>query len=169
MVTKGIITESIGKSQVRVRIPIYDKAGTAVDATPDSELSIAAICTLPGNYPNYSIGDVVVVAFEQDIFTQPVIIGLLYTDTPSSVFTDLNVGTINISEAARLPQDTSIGDTTAADLSNISNTRGNLQNQIDDLLAKCSESYVTVFTPDEETHNLTISVQRLTPDSEGDH
>lgn len=134
MVTKGIITELVGSTQAKVRIPIYDRASSALDATPDSELSKAIICTFPGATPNYSVGDVVIVAFEQNIYTEPVIIGLLFTNAERKTFTDLNVGKLGVFTSARLPKNTYVGTTTPFDLQNLAGTRGNIQNQIDTLV-----------------------------------
>lgn len=106
MVTKGIITELVGLTQAKVRIPIFDKSKAALDGTPDSELSTAIMCAYPGEHPNYSVGDVVVVAFEQDIFTSPVIVGLLYTATQNSSFTDITAGKLEATLSAQLPADT---------------------------------------------------------------
>ena len=135
MVTKGIITELVGTTQAKVRIPLYDKASSAVDATPDSELSVAIMCTFPGGAPNYSVGDVVIIAFEQDIYDEPVIIGLLFTGNLDKTFTDMNIGRLTVNNSARLPHDTYIGTISPFDIQNLAGTRGNLQNQIDDLTA----------------------------------
>ena len=89
MVTKGIITEIINKYQARVRIPIYNKAEESPTATPNNELSIGPVCTLSGISPNISVGDVVIVAFEQDVFTEPIILGLLYMEDSSKGFSDI--------------------------------------------------------------------------------
>lgn len=151
MVTKGIITELVGTTQARVRIPIYDKAKTAIDATPDSELSTAAICTFPGGSPSYSVGDVVIIGFEQDIFTKPIIIGQLYTPTSPQSFSSVQVNKLSVISAASLPKNTLIGGEAIATISYVD--------------AAVSEGgggggdTVITFTPDGVTHNLIISEQ----------
>ena len=154
MVTKGIITELIGKTQAKVRIPIYDKSSAALDGTPDSELSSAIMCTFPGGSPNYSVGDIVIVGFEQDIYTQPVIIGLLFTGTESKTLTDMHVGKLKVNVAAQLPSNTYIGTISPFDLQNLAGPRGNLQNQIDNLTYKTAESKGWSYYIDAENRNL---------------
>lgn len=148
MVTKGIITELVGKTQAKVRIPIYDKAKTAIDATPDSELSTAAICTFPGSSPSYNVGDVVIIGFEQDIFTKPIILGQLYVSASSQSFTSMQVNKLSVITAASLPKNTLIGGETIATVE-----------YVDSAVSSVSEDTVVTFTPDGVTHNLIISEQ----------
>lgn len=151
MVTKGIITELVGTTQAKVRIPIYDKAKTAIDATPDSELSTAVICTFPGGSPSYNVGDVVIIGFEQDIFTKPVILGQLYVSTSSQSFTSMQVNKLSVITAASLPKNTLIGGEAIATV-----------NYVDSVVSGGGGGggdTVITFTPDGVTHNLIISEQ----------
>ena len=139
MVTKGIITEIISKYQARVRIPIYNKAEESPTATPNEELSIGPVNTLPGINPNISVGDVVIIAFEQDIYTDPVILGLLYTENSSRGFSDVKAGELSVISEAILPSKTTIGSVKGDQIASLENVKGNIQNQIDLLSDKFTE------------------------------
>lgn len=139
MVTKGLITEIINKYQARVRIPIYNKAEESPTATPNEELSIGPVNTLPGINPNISVGDVVIIAFEQDIYTDPVILGLLYTENSSRGFSDIKAGELSVISEAILPSKTTIGSVKGDQIASLENVKGNIQNQIDLLSDKFSE------------------------------
>ena len=147
MVTKGIITEIINKYQARVRIPIYNKAEDSPTATPNNELSIGPVCTLSGIAPNISVGDVVIVAFEQDVFTEPIILGLLYREDSSKGFSDIRAAELNVATEATLPRKTTIGDVTSDDLNNLIGLRGNIQNQIDNVNDRVGTSSGVIFIP----------------------
>ena len=85
MIQKAIVEAVLNDYQVKVRIPKYDKM--SYDGASYEELSTAIICSTPGTLVNYSAGDVVLVSFENDEISKPVVLGLLYTDktTESSV------------------------------------------------------------------------------------
>lgn len=85
MIQKAIIEAIENDYQVKVRIPKYDKM--SYDGAGYDELSTGIICSTPGTLVNYSVGDVVLVSFENDEISKPVVLGLLYTDkaTESSV------------------------------------------------------------------------------------
>lgn len=78
MIQKAIVEAILNDYQVKVRIPKYDKM--SYDGASYNELSTGIICSAPGTLVNYSVGDVVLVAFENDEVSRPVVLGLLYTD-----------------------------------------------------------------------------------------
>ena len=83
MLQKGIVESLEGLYQVKVRVPKYD--GMAYDSTglKDNELATGIICTIPGTSIAYSVGDVVLVGFENDELSKPIILGLLYREAKS--------------------------------------------------------------------------------------
>ena len=78
MIQKAIVEAIENDYQVKVRIPKYDKM--SYDGTNYHELSTGIICSTPGSLVNYSVGDIVLVGFENDEISKPVILGLLYTN-----------------------------------------------------------------------------------------
>lgn len=90
MIQKGIIEKIEDKYTVRVRIPKYDKIDTDATATKSEDLAYGIICALPGMSITYNVGDIVLVAFENDELNNPVILGLLYRETESSSVLKIN-------------------------------------------------------------------------------
>ncbi len=92
MITKAIIEEMMYDGyRARIRIPIFHKIKDVPGSTPFNELPKALINYAPGCKPNFSVGDVVYVAFENNQASEPVIIGALFKgemDISCSLFTD---------------------------------------------------------------------------------
>ena len=152
MLTKAIIVEIVTKYQAKVRIPLYNKAQGTASATPDDSLPIATMCTLPGMYPNYQKGDVVWVGFEQNIFTQPVILGLLYRSNMGASTTDIIVNNITATSSATFPNVTNIGNVTADNIQTLTDVNGSIQEQLDTIR---SSSGVYPSITDEEIDEIT--------------
>lgn len=82
MITKAIIEEMMADGyHVRVRIPILHKIENAPGATPFKELPLALVNYAPGCKPNFSAGDVVYVGFENNQYSEPVVLGALLNDS----------------------------------------------------------------------------------------
>ena len=80
MIQKGIIAQVIDKYNYKVRIPKYDKIESATYSTKLDDLSSGIVCSIPGIDIAYVEGDVVLVSFENDELSKPVILGLLYRE-----------------------------------------------------------------------------------------
>lgn len=119
MIQRAIVEQVIDAYSVRVRIPMYNKAAYDPTATPTNQLYIATILTFPGCYPAYQPGDVVIMAFENEVVSQPTILGLLYRKDMNTSVIDINAGSIRVSVDAELPQNTSIGSTDVATLEQV--------------------------------------------------
>ena len=83
MLQKGIIETIENKYTVKVRVPKYDQIKADSMGTKTEDLANGIVCTLPGMNITYSVGDVVLVAFENDELSKPVILGLLYREQES--------------------------------------------------------------------------------------
>lgn len=96
MIQKAIIEELLYDGyQARIRIPRYNKIASSPTATDVQDLAIAIICTLPGVHPAYQVGDIVIVAFENEKINQPVILGLLYRANMGESYSDMTNVTLN--------------------------------------------------------------------------
>ena len=100
MIQRGIVEQILDKYLVQVRIPVYDKAKSAASSTKTSDLAKSIICVSPGTEVNYVLGDVVLVGFENDEISKPVILGLLYrsSKTGSSMSIDAISDTVALLE-----------------------------------------------------------------------
>lgn len=78
MIQKAIVESIENNYQVKVRIPKYDKMSS--DGFSYDELSTSIICSTPGTLVTYSVGDIVLVGFENNEISKPVVLGLLYTE-----------------------------------------------------------------------------------------
>lgn len=103
MIQKAIVSEILDSFQLKIRIPKYDKLASSVDGVSSEDLSTGIICAYPGMEVAYTAGDVVLVAFENDEISKPVVLGLLYREgtNPDSVskITGVDTAISSITEA----------------------------------------------------------------------
>ncbi len=78
MIQKAIVESIENDYQIKIRIPKFDKM--SYDGTSFGDLSTSIVCSSPGTIVNYSVGDIVLVGFENNEISKPVILGLLYTE-----------------------------------------------------------------------------------------
>lgn len=138
MLTKGIVEKLIDSYKIKVRIPVYNKPNYINGATSTDNLYEACICTLPNCYINVQVGDIVILGFEDDDISQPIILGCLYAKDITDSKIDLISNSLQALNSATLPQNTSIGKVTARDLGYLTGLKSNVQGQIDTI-----NSYLT--------------------------
>ena len=80
MIQKGIIESIISAYEYKVRIPRYDKLITTPGGVSTEDLSSAIVCSVPGTKISFAEGDIVLVGFENDELSKPVILGTLYKE-----------------------------------------------------------------------------------------
>lgn len=107
MVAKGIIKSiDFNGNTCTVRVPVLE------NAINNSEVIMqATISTVPGIYNGYKEGDVVIVAFENNEFDKPVILGKLYlgvSKESGEARGAINCGTISSASAISIPIDTKL-------------------------------------------------------------
>lgn len=136
MITRGIVEEVVNKYQVRVRIPIYHKSATAPFATPTRELNEGAICTVPNCHPNYRVGDIVLLGFEEEDIGKPVIIGMLYSEVSTSTCCDQLFSSLAVSTNCKLPYETAIGNVHSNNISCLEGLITNVQQQFDSIIRR---------------------------------
>lgn len=112
MITKGYI---VGKStqssnKYLVRIPIFESAG--IGQTNNELNSSVSECTLshnPGTYEALKPGDCVFVSFEDNRFSQPIILGKLFVNVEEQSSGYQYNTDLKVTHKATLPADTTIG------------------------------------------------------------
>ena len=131
MITRGIVEEIVSPYQVKVRIPLLDRAHDSPLSTSTESLNTATICCLPNCYMNMQVGDVVFVGFEDNTYYKAVILGHLSREVMSNTYSDVNLGTLTVISGADLPQSTTIGNVSSTEISRLSGVTENIQKQID--------------------------------------
>lgn len=129
--TKGVVEQIVDPYTVKVRLPIFNKSSDAPQSTPTNELYDAKSCVIPNCNPNYQVGDIVYVTFEDNDIGKPVILGMLYSSKPTSTYPDFKIGNLESKYKTELCSDTSIGSITSKQVNYLKNLRENIQTQFD--------------------------------------
>jgi len=125
MIRKAIIEEAISPTLYRIRIPELNGVKGYVFDTPFDQLQTATVCAPPNQIPNYLVKDVVFIAYEKD--EDPVIIGKLLTDKEDNTLPDVAFNSLKVNGEFKM------GNTLTKDINNLSETKGNIQKQIDNI------------------------------------
>ena len=133
MITKAIVEEVLSPYQVKVRIPLLDRAQESPMSTEASSLNTATICCFPQCYLNPQVGDVVFVGFEDNTYYKAVILGHLSHEAMNDSYTDVLFSKLNVKDSATIPYNTTIGDVSPIEISRLSGIQENIQKQIDEL------------------------------------
>lgn len=120
MITKGIIESKSSANKYLVRIPILSNSSVGNSNIEISKIE-ATVCYEPGNYNEYKNGDVVFIAFEDNTYSQPVIMGKLYTGVDSKENNLIQASNLTVFDSAKLPKSTIIGDYTYKDFEGMFN------------------------------------------------
>ena len=140
MLTKGIVEKVITPYKVKVRLPIFDAIEGTRNATETNELSEAIICSLPNSNNLVQIGDIVIVGFEDNDTSKPIILGHLLKENTSKSFADLKIGALTTSGNTNLSRDTYIGNVKPSEIEALSGIESNIQGQINNLYDKLGSS-----------------------------
>lgn len=133
MLFKGTVEQIIDTFTFRVRIPYLHKISSSLSYTLTEDLPIAHICTLPNTKPNLKIGDVVVVGFENNDLSRPMILGHLFSENSSSSTCSPILNSLEVLHDTKLSDNTYIGSVTPQNISCLIGVKENLQEQIKQL------------------------------------
>ena len=166
MLTKAYISEIINTHSIRVRMPLYNKIEGVNGATPKTELAIACVCSLPNFVTDPQVGDIVIVGFEENDTSKPVILGYLSKSTELPSITDIKCNKLTALDDVTLPAHTNIGNVTHENLKCLLNLKDNIKLSLqqtnasilsmNEELSKVSES-VSGYDKSLETTNSTVS------------
>lgn len=152
MILKGFVESAVPNepNKFYVRIPIINGIEGTANSTSKEDLAKATVCGIPGFTNLINIGDVVYIAFENDNYNNPVILGQLLTNLNPSTVNDKNITETRPqivakslsfysddgSESADLPYNTRIGNVTPVAISCLIGIKNNIQYQLDQLSAQ---------------------------------
>lgn len=126
MLTKAYIQDILSPHAVQIRIPLYNKIEGVEGATPNSELAIACVCTLPNFITNVQAGDIVIVGFEEDNISKPVILGYLSTSNVLTALTDVTCNQLITKGDTTLDEHTTIGEVKPESIKCLKNLKDNV-------------------------------------------
>jgi hypothetical protein len=130
MLFKGIIEKILDDYTVKVRIPFLHKISSALNYTLTEDLPNSQICTLPNTRPNIRVGDVVIVGFENNDLSRPLILGHLFSDNESTTACSPVFNSMEVRYDTILGSNTSIGDITPQQLQCLLGVKENIQQQL---------------------------------------
>lgn len=164
MITKGIVEEILTNYSIKVRLPILDSIEGTRDATPTSDLSEAIICAAPNSEINFTIGDIVIVGFEDNDDSKPIILGFLSKESGNISSISNNLSKLNVNVSAKLPKDTSIGNVSSQDISMLQGAKFNIQSQLDNSNTSINELEKVV---DDLSKSVEVDISKLMPKAGG--
>lgn len=130
MITKGIVQEIIDPYNIKLRLPTLDGAEYSSEGIPNEYLNTAIICSPPNTQYNFEIGDIVIVGFEDDDLSKPIILGFLFKQDGNTSTMKINSQSLD-STYNNLGEYTYIGNVKPNEIKALEGVRGNIQAQID--------------------------------------
>lgn len=117
MITKGIIkTLDYENNSCTVNVPLFENPGDSFPPT----LTKVLFLNQPGIYNGYKIGDTVVIDFIDNDFSQPIILGKLFTGITSESLENqtgtVSCHTLTVKNKVILPKDTLIDNVKVGDI-----------------------------------------------------
>lgn len=129
MVTRAIITQlDLSNNKVQVRIPLLDGIENSPDSPIDSaDLCWASIMYIPGIEISYSVGDIVIVGFEDNNVGKPIVLGylkLIGKNIESKIY--MTTKELSVENKFSSPTNTTIGNIEYSELFNVVDNNKNL-------------------------------------------
>ena len=158
MVVRGLVEAISDNTHVKVRIPKINKSENAIGATPSSELATAVISTPPGYSPKIKRGDAVIVAFENDDESSPVILGLLFNPN-NKTKADAVLDSLQVAVNAVLPIETTIGELSSDNIATLIGIRENIQIQLDRIVNNINDNTNKIYENSVNITSLQVGLQ----------
>lgn len=134
MITKAIVEEIVDTYRLRIRIPVIDRmSDLSAVSNSESDLNVAAVCSLPNCHMNLQPGDIVFVSIDDLVPDDIVVLGSLYCSKETKSLCDMLIQRLNVTTEVVLPDNTTVGNVLPEELSQLSGVRDNIQKQIDAL------------------------------------
>lgn len=149
MITKGIVVEVINNYQAKVRLPIFNSIASSKEGTPDSQLNIATICSLPNCNNVVQKEDIVFVGFEDNDISKPIILGHLNRENMGETYSSLDLTNFKTVGTTTLSSDTNIGDVKANEIGCLKGLQGNIQTQLNNTKNLLNNKVDKITTPNQ--------------------
>lgn len=128
MITKGKVISKNG-NKYTVSLPIFKTSDNNKDF-----ISEATLCYSPGTYNAINIGDIVVVGFQDNELSRPIIIGKFFSSDEELNAVGLNkVETLFVNTKATLPNNTQLGDISVSDIKKLMTEIEIIKDKLDSL------------------------------------
>lgn len=167
MITRGIVEKLLDRYTIKVRMPLLNRMKQNSNSILSDDLNEAVVSVLPNFDPNINVGDVVFVAFEDNNFGKPVVIGYLYRSNMTPTYGDIILNSINVKIAANLSADTTIGDVSSTNISYLKGVTSNIQGQLDSLkdsdtiLSNAFVEWTKSGDPDKIVNSVSINDEKI--------
>ncbi len=167
MVTRGIVEKLLDRYTIKVRMPLLNRMKQNSSSILSDDLNEAVVSVPPNFDPNINVGDVVFVAFEDNNFGKPVVIGYLYRSNMTPTYGDIILNSINVKIAANLSADTTIGDVSSTNISYLKGVTSNIQGQLDSLkdsdtiLSNAFVEWTKSGDPDKIVNSININNEKI--------
>ena len=167
MITRGIVEKLLDRYTIKVRMPLLNRMKQNSSSILSDDLNEAVVSVPPNFDPNINVGDVVFVAFEDNNFGKPVVIGYLYRSNMTPTYGDIILNSINVKIAANLSADTTIGDVSSTNISYLKGVTSNIQGQLnslkdsDTILSNAFVEWTKSGDPDKIVNAVSINDEKI--------
>jgi hypothetical protein len=136
MLTKAYIQEVINPHSIKVRMPLYNKLEGVDGATPNNKLHTACVCTLPNFITNPRKGDIVIVGFEDNDISHPVVLGYLSVNSTVASTMDILCDNLTAKGDIVLGEYTTIGEVTPENIKCLKGVNENIKDTLNILMLR---------------------------------
>lgn len=129
MICKGKVLSRQSDYVVKVNIPSIHGPDPDIKHASNGIPDTTAICVSPGVFPKLQVGDTVIVGFEDDNTGQPVVLGVVFSSDIKEPNTGVDAvfDSLNVTVNSKLPENTSIGKVTSANIKCLQGLKENVQ------------------------------------------
>mgnify|MGYP003295047062 CR=1 FL=1 len=139
MVTRAKILEIISDMEIKIEVPAFGLIEELEGEEEVNEMPTARICTVPGCYPNFEEGDIILICIEDNDLSNPMIMGRLIPDDGSLGTSNGTFQNLTVEKDTVLAKETTIGEVTSGNIEQLYGANYNLQGQLDTNIAQRTE------------------------------
>lgn len=156
MIVKAYIESILDNGKYKIRIPTIDKVQNS-SLNVDS-LSVAEVCSVINSGLNLNLNDIVYVDFENDDRSKPVIIGCLSKNSGENSY---ELDSLNVSDTANFPKDTTIGDISYSEISCLLGTTDNIENQLISIESSFEKVHSSLIKTKKNINDINETIENI--------